>query len=54
MKERVGCGECLEKELTVAKLNEATLDWCTYEHSFIVKEKHFEKQKLALNLFCDD
>ena len=32
----------------------ATLDWCTYEHSFIVKEKHFEKQKLALNLFCDE
>ena len=24
------------------------LDWCKYEQSFVVKEKNFEKQKLAL------
>ena len=53
LKGRVGCDECLEEELTVAKLNEAKLDWCKYEQSFIVKEKHFKKPKLALNLFCD-
>ena len=54
LKARVGSGECLEEELTVAKLNEAKLDWCKYEQYFIVKEKYFEKQKLALNLFCDE
>ena len=53
LKTRVGRGECLE-ELTVAELNEAKLDWCKYEQNFIVKEKHFEKQKLGLNLFCDE
>ena len=40
--------------MTVAELNEAKLDWCKYEQSFIVKEKHFEKQKVALNLFYDE
>ena len=30
------------------------LDWCKYEQSFVVKEKNFEKQKLALSLFCDE
>ena len=49
MKARVGRGKCLEEEL-----NEAKLDWCKYEQSFIVKEKHFEKQKLALNLLYDE
>ena len=39
---------------TVAKSNEAKLDWCQHEQSFIVKEKHFEKQKLALNLCYDE
>ena len=53
-KARVGRGECLEEDLTVAELNEAKLDWCRYEQTFTVKEKHFEKQKLALNLFHDE
>ena len=44
LKVRVGRGERLEEYLTVAKLNEAKLGWCKYEQSFIVKEKHFEKQ----------
>ena len=47
-------GECLEEDFTVAELNEAKLDWCKYEQNFIVKKKHFEKQKLALNLFCHE
>ena len=54
LKARVGRGKCLEEDLTVAELNEAKLDWCKYEQIFIVKEKHFEKQKLALNLFYDE
>ena len=49
LKATVGRGKCLEEEL-----NEAKLDWCKYEQSFNVKEKHFENQKLALNLFCDE
>ena len=40
--------------MTVAELNEAKLDWCKNEQSFLVKKKHFEKQKLALNLFRDE
>ena len=52
LKAGVGLGECLEEDLTVAELNEAKHHWCKYEQSFIVKEKYFEKQKLALNLFC--
>ena len=36
------------------EMEEATLAWCKYEQSFMVNEKHFEKQKLNLNLFCDD
>ena len=51
LKARVGRVECLEEDLTVAELNEAKRDWCKYEQSFIAKKKHFEKQKLALNLF---
>ena len=35
-------------------MEEATLAWCKYEQSFMVNEKHFEKQKFNLNLFCDD
>ena len=54
LKTRVGRGECLEEDLTVAELNEAKLDWCKYEQSFAVKEKHFEKQKQRLNLFSDE
>ena len=54
LKARRGGGDCLEENLTFAEMNEAKLDWCKYELSFLVKEKHFEKQKLALNLFCDD
>ena len=54
LKAKVGRAKCLEEDLTVAELNEAKLDWCKYEQSFIVKEKHFEKQKLALNLFHDE
>ena len=27
---------------------------CKYEQCFIVKDKHSEKQNLALNLFCDE
>ena len=54
LKAKVRRGECLEEELTVAELNEAKLDWCKYEQSFFDKEKHFEKQKLVLNLFCDE
>ena len=46
LKSKVRRGECLEEYL---KLN-----WCKYEQSFLVKEKHFEKQKLVLNLFCDE
>ena len=33
-------------------MEEATLAWCKYEQSFMVNEKHFEKQKFNLN--CDD
>ena len=54
LKARRGRGDCLEENLTLAEMNEAKLDWCKYELSFLVKEKHFEKQKLALNLFCDE
>ena len=35
-------------------MEEAAVAWCKYEQSFMVNEKHFEKQKLNLNLFCDD
>ena len=35
-------------------MDDATLAWCIYEQSFMVNERHFEKQKLTLNLFCDD
>ena len=35
-------------------MEEATLAWCKYEQSFMVNEKHFEKQTLNLNLICDD
>ena len=31
LKESVGLGKCLEEDLTVAKLNEAKLDWCKYD-----------------------
>ena len=54
LKAKIRRDECLEKDLTVGELIEAKLDWCKYEQSFIVKEKHFEKQKLVLNLFCDE
>ena len=54
LKARVGRGECLEEDLTVTELNEAKLNWCKYEQSFIFKEKHFKKQKLAFNLFYDE
>ena len=54
MKARVGRVECLEEALTVAEFNEAKRDWCKYELSFTVKKKHFEKQKLAMNLFYDE
>ena len=54
LKAGIGHAECLEEELKVVELNEAKLDWCKYKQSFIVKEKHFEKQKLPLNLFCDE
>ena len=50
LKAKVGRAKCLEEDLTVAELNEAKLDWCKYEQSFIVKEKHFEKQKLEFIL----
>ena len=40
--------------LLVDEMEEATLAWCKYEQSFMVNEKHFEKQKLNLNLICDD
>ena len=36
------------------ELNEAKLDWFFYEQSCIVKEKHFEMQKLALSFFFDE
>lgn len=54
LKARRGHGDCLEENLTVAEMNEAKLDWCKYELSFLFKERHFEKQKLELNLFCDE
>ena len=54
LKARIRRGKCVEEDLTVVELNEAKLDWCKYEQSFIVKEKHFGKQKLALNLFYDE
>ena len=41
-------------DLLVEEMEEATLAWCKYEQSFMINEKHFEKQKLNLNLFCDD
>ena len=31
LKARVGCGGCLEEDLTVTELNEAKLDWGKYE-----------------------
>ena len=42
LKARVGRGECLEEDLTVAELNEVKLNWCKYEQSFILKEKHYK------------
>ena len=41
-------------DLLAEEMEEATLAWCKYEQSFMVNEKHFEKQKSNLNLFCDD
>ena len=35
-------------------MDDATFAWCIYEQSFMVNERHFEKQKLTLELFCDD
>ena len=54
LKARVRHGDCLEGDLSLDELNEAKHDWCKYEQNFIAKEIHFEKQKLALNLFCDE
>ena len=54
LKARVGRCECLEEEVTVAELNEAKLDQCKYEQSFIGKERHLQKQKLALSIFFDE
>ena len=39
LKVRVEHRECLEEELTVAELNEAKIDWCKYEQSFICFDK---------------
>ena len=54
MKACVGLCGGIYGDLLVEKMREATLEWCKYEQSFMVNEKHFEKQKLNLNLFCDD
>ena len=54
LKAKIGRGDCLEGDLSVDEMNEAKFDWCRYEQSFIIKDKHFEKQKLSLNLFCDE
>ena len=35
-------------DLLVKEMEKATLGWCRYEQSFMVNEKHFEKQKLNL------
>ena len=42
-------GDLLEKEM-----EERTLASFKYEQSFMMNEKHFEKEKLNHNLFCDD
>ena len=41
-------------DLLVEEMEEATLAWCKFEQSFMGNEKHFEKQKSGMNLFCDD
>ena len=46
LKARDGRGECLKEDLTVAKLNEAELDWCKHKQSFIVKEKILKNKNL--------
>ena len=51
---RDGLCEGIYGDLLVEEMEEATLAWCKYEQSFMINEKHFEKQKLNLNLFCDD
>ena len=51
---RVGLCEVIDGDLLVEEMEEATLAWCKYEQSVMVNEKHFEKQKLNLNLFYDD
>ena len=54
MKARVGLCEGIYEHLLVEEMEETTLEWCKSKKSFMVNEKHFEKQKLNLNLFCDD
>ena len=41
-------------DLLAEEMEETTLASCKYEQSFVMNEKHFEKQKLNHNLFCDD
>ena len=41
-------------DLLAGEMEETTLASCKYEQSFMMNEKHFEKQKLNHNLFCDD
>ena len=42
------------RDILVEEMEETTLASCKYEQSFMVNEKHFEKQKLNHNLFCHD
>ena len=53
MQARVGLCKGICGNLLVEEMEEATLAWCKYEQSFMVNEKHFEKQKLNLDLFCN-
>ena len=50
---RGGLCEGIFGDLLVEQMEEASLAWCKYEQIFMVNEKHFEKQKSNLNLFCD-
>ena len=54
LQERVGLCEGTYGDLLVEEIEGAILAWCKYEQSFMVNEKHFKKQNLNLNLFCDD
>ena len=51
---RAGLCEGINGHLVVEEMEEATLAWCKQKKSFMVNEKHFEKQNPNLNLFCDD